>query len=332
VTSTPSTPSTLPPRPVLLPGARLGRYRLDGVVGQGAFSTVWSAHDTALDLPVVIKVLSDDASPSAIERFRREILFSRRLEHPGFNRIFELHEDVTVDGVLRWLTMSPVQGRTLGDVMNEGLMSPRRALALARSLGDVMATAHAQGIVHGDLKPSNVMVRPRSASSPPRRVDNDDDEAANGDFDDEVVVLDFGAATAADIEDPSVRVGSLRYMAPELFTERRPSPQTDVWAIGVILYGALTGALPYDGNDERAIAEAARAGAARPPSSLRKGLPAVVDAVVSRALSPSRRDRWADGRALADALDLTLAEMVPPPSPWRRLRALFSRRAPRFPR
>lgn len=320
-------PSTLPPRPVLSPGARLGRYRLDGVVGQGAFSTVWSAHDTSLDLPVVIKVLSDDASPSAIERFRREILFSRRLEHPGFNRIFELHEDVTSDGVLRWLTMSPVQGRTLGDVMNEGLMPPRRALALGRALGDVMSTAHAQGIVHGDLKPSNVMVRPRTASSPPRRADPADpaDPAGDRDTQDEVVVLDFGAATAVDIEDLSVRVGSLRYMAPELFTERRSSPQTDVWAIGVILYGALTGALPYDGDNERAIAEAARAGRARAPSSLRKGLPTVVDDVVLRALAPSRRDRWADGRALADALDAALADLSPS-STWRRLLAVFSRR------
>jgi serine/threonine-protein kinase len=309
---------------VLAPKALLGRYRLDAVVGQGAFSTVWSAHDTALDLPVVIKVLADDASPSAIERFRREILFSRRLEHPGFNRIFELHEDVTSDGVLRWLTMSPVRGRTLGDVMNEGLLPPRRALALARALGDVMAAAHEQGIVHGDLKPSNVMVRPRSDSSPPRRLDAGDHDGA--DFADEVVVLDFGAATAVDIEDPSVRVGSLRYMAPELFTERRPSPQSDVWAIGVILYGALTGAFPHDGDTERAIAESARAGRPRPPSALRKGLPAVVDDVVLRALAPSRRDRWASGRALADALDDALARLTPP-SPWRRLRALFSRPA-----
>jgi len=310
-------PSTLPPRPTLVPGGTLGRYRLHDIVGQGAFSTAWRAHDTALDLPVVLKVLSDQASPSAIERFRREILFSRRLEHTGFARIFELHEDVTANGVLRWMTMAPIEGRTLGDVMNEGVLPPRRALRLARALGEVMAMAHEQGIVHGDLKPSNIMVRARRpSSSPPQPAEDGPAE--------EVVVLDFGAATAADIEDPAVRVGSLRYMAPELFTDHRPSPQSDVWALGVILYGALTGALPFDGADERAIALAAREGRPPPPSLRRPGLPTLLDDAVLRALAPSRRDRWTDGRAFAASLDAALAALAEDAadaaSPWRRLR------------
>src|SRR5690606_15760654 len=151
-------------------GSRLDRYRLEHVVGQGAFSTVYRAFDTALSLPVVIKVLHADASEAAVTRFRNEIFFSRRVHHPGFCRIFELHEEDGADGPLRYLTMEHVEGRTLGDVMNEGPMSSTRALSIARALCDVVAAAHDQGVVHGDLKPGNIMVRREIPRSSDRRA------------------------------------------------------------------------------------------------------------------------------------------------------------------
>jgi serine/threonine-protein kinase len=289
------------------PGQHLGRYRLDAVVGHGASSTVFLAHDTALDLPVVVKVLAHQASAAAVERFRREILFSRRVAHPGFIRIFELHEEDTAEGPLRYLTMEYVGGRTLGDVMNEGPLPPLRALTLARALCEVAAAAHDQGVVHADLKPGNVMVRDARAGEAPG-----------------VVVLDFGAATAADIAAPGVRVGSVRYMAPELFSDKQPSPQTDTWAIGVILYGCLTGRYPFDGDNERSVAEAARAGRPLPPSALRPGLAGVVDDVVLRALATDRRQRYADCRAFAAGLESALREVAPRPF-WREILGRFRR-------
>ena len=122
---------------------------------------------------------------------------------------------------------------------------------------------------------------------------------------DELVVLDFGAATAKDLNAGSGRVGSLRYMAPELFAQDAPSPQSDVWAIGVILYGCLTGGLPFDGKTELEIAAATRR-PPPPPSSLRPGLPSHLDDVVLSALAPDRAVRYADCRAFAAALDEAL--------------------------
>ena len=309
VRANPTPPSTKRFLPV---GHRLGRYRLDSVVGHGASSTAYRATDTALDLPVVVKVLAADASAHNVARFRNEILFSRRVNHPGFCRIYELHEEDTVDGPLRYLTMELVAGRTLGDVMNEGQLSPLRALQIARALCDVMHAAHRQGVVHGDLKPGNIMVRDVVDSS--------------GAAKDELVVLDFGAAVADGVEDSGVRVGSVRYMAPELFERQRPSPQSDIWAIGVITYGCLTGRFPFDGATERAIAEATRQ-RPTPPSAAISAVgtpwPGAVDDVVVRALLRDRTERWSDCRVFGRALDNAMDTLLPQPSFLQRLRLLL---------
>jgi serine/threonine protein kinase len=311
LTLPPATPAPVQ-RPTLAVGHSLGRYRVDAVVGVGASSTVYRATDTALQLPVVLKVLATDASPSTVSRFRNEILFSRRVAHPGFCRIYELHEEETFDGPLRFLTMELVDGRTLGDVMNEGLLPPLRALQVARTLCDVVAAAHDEGVVHGDLKPGNIMVRTANAA---RRGGRD-----------ELVVLDFGAASAKDVDDTGARVGSLRYMAPELFEREKPSPQSDVWAIGVILYGCLTGRYPFDGANALAVARATRT-APSPPSAMLSSVgtpwPASVDDVVLRALSRSRRERYVDCRAFAVSLDEAIAMLLPRPGWWQRLTALW---------
>jgi len=301
-------------RPSLALGHLVGRYRVDAVVGQGAWSTVYRATDTSLSLPVVLKVLSPQASPGVVERFKNEILFSRRVNHPGFCRIYELHEEQTFEGPLRYLTMELVEGRTLGDLMNEGPMEPGRALDIARSLCDVVAAAHDQGVVHGDLKPGNVMVRAASRRRQERRAEPRD----------ELVVLDFGAATARDLNAGTGRVGSLRYMAPELFEGDAPSPQSDAWAIGVILYGCLTGGYPFDGKTELDVAEATRRAPA-PPSSRRPELGPGVDAVVLQALQRDKGRRVADCRAFAAALDEALADLRPSRSLWRRITGFFGR-------
>jgi serine/threonine-protein kinase len=303
------------PRPTLPAGHLVGRYRIDALLGQGAWSTVYRVTDTSLNLPVVLKVLSPMASPTVVERFKNEILFSRRVNHPGFCRIFELHDQQTTEGPLRSLTMELIEGRTLGDVMNEGPMPPGRALAIARSLCDVTAAAHEQGVVHGDLKPGNVMVRTPSSR---RRRDR------RGEARDELVVLDFGAATATDLNVGGGRVGSLRYMAPELFAQEAPSSQSDVWAIGVILYGCLTGGYPFEGRTELELAAATRRPPS-PPSSVRPALPAHLDTLVLSALAPERAARYADCRAFAAGIDACLEGLRPARGLWQQLRTFFQR-------
>ncbi len=314
-----TTPGGLVPRVIYPEGHLLGRYRLSAVVGHGAWSTAYRAIDTALSLPVVVKVLSPEASADTVERFRNEILFSRRVHHPGFCRIYELHEEETFDGPLRYLTMELVQGRTLGDLMNEGPMDVRRAVSIARSLCDVAAAAHSQGVIHGDLKPGNIMVR----ATPERRHDRRSERRQEAR--DELVVLDFGAAFAKDVSGSAVRVGSVRYMAPELFEHEPPSPQSDVWAIGVILYGCLTGGYPFDGGSEKDVAEATRR-PPTPPSAKREGLSADFDTVVLRALRRHKTERFVDCRAFATALDDVLELLRPRASLLRRLWTAISAR------
>ena len=299
-------------------GSMLDRFRLDEVLGHGVFSTVFKAFDTTLDLPVVVKVLGKNASVDAIERFRREIVFSRRLAHPGFSRIFEFHEvqagevpsEDAADGArLRYLTMEFIEGRTVGDLMNEGPMPERRALTIARDLCDIVAVAHEQGVVHGDLKPSNIMMR----SGVRRKLTGRLQEPR-----DELVVLDFGAASAVDLAHAGVRVGSVRYMAPELFGAEGTSRQTDVWAVGVVLYGCLTGRLPFDGSGDRAVAEATRRSPPMAPSSASTRISPLVDEVVLHALKRSRSERYLDCREFRNELDALLLKLRAP-SLWHRL-------------
>lgn len=303
------------PRPAVQPGQLIAGCRLEAVIGLGAWSTVFRARDASTGEVVVVKVLSARAPAAAAERFRREVHFAARLAHPGFCPIRALVQDETPDGPVVALVMDLVDGRTLGDVMNEGPMPVERAVALVRALSEVVAVAHARGVVHGDLKPGNVMVRRSSSSSV---------AGQGGDGGDALVVLDFGAATADDIAPPAVRVGSLHYLAPELFSDQRPSPPTDVWALGVILYGCLTGRFPFEGDDERGIALAARAGRPPPPSSVRPGVPPLVDDLVACALTPSRRARPQDAGAYADVLGRALVHLQAAgsgrkQSPWQRL-------------
>ena len=142
-------------------------------------------------------------------------------------------------------------------------------------------------------------------------------------------MLDFGAAVAADVEDSGVRVGSVRYMAPELFERERASAQSDVWAIGVIAYACLTGCFPFNGDSDRAVAEATRR-RPPPPSSVVSGVgvawdPAV-DEVVLRALTRDRSQRFSDCLAFGRALDLAEEMVLPRSSFLERLRLLLFKR------
>jgi serine/threonine-protein kinase len=201
--------------------------------------------------------------------------------------------------------------------MNEGPMPPARALTIARDLCAIVAAAHDQGVVHGDLKPGNVMLRAAQRRNVTDRWQEPKDD---------LVILDFGAATAIDIKGPDVRVGSVRYMAPELFEAdtdaHRPTAQTDVWALGVIAYGCLTGRYPFDGSSDREVAEAARRSTPTPPSHHRPELDAVVDDTVLKALARDRPARYPDCRAFKLALNQALGEQVRP-GLWQRLLRLW---------
>ncbi|WP_210440549.1 serine/threonine-protein kinase [Nocardioides xinjiangensis] len=205
-----------------------GRYRLEREIGRGGSGTVHLAVDEVLGRPVAIKRIgllpgSDDVE---LERAEREARLAAALNHPHVVSVFDLVDEQGV----RWLVMEYVDGQTLGErVRAPGPLEPAEAAMLLAQTADALVEAHARGIVHRDVKPSNIMIAGGAAK-----------------------LNDFGIARSAD--DPSLTqtglvTGSPAYLAPEVASGSSATPASDVWSLGATLYHAVTGRPPYDVGD-----------------------------------------------------------------------------------
>ncbi len=267
------------PSPPSAPLPPVGPYQLLGELGRGAMGVVYRAFDPALGRQVALKVVLGGGRP---ERLLREGQVTAALDHPGIVRV---HAAGALPDGRPYLAYELIEAaRTLEEVLPALPLSDRlrRVRDAARALG----YAHARGVVHRDVKPSNVLV------------------SAAG----EVKVADFGLAVANDLErltQTGALVGTPAYMAPEmLFPEVGPvGPPADVWALGVVLHEALSGELPFAGVGFVELASAIRRG-------LRARLPREVSrdaaAVCARALALAPEARYPDGEALARDLDAVL--------------------------
>jgi PAS domain S-box-containing protein len=219
-----------------MPGSQLdGKYRLGATIARGGFGVVFEGVQLALDRPVAIKVFQPPAQAEereALERFRREGLTACRVAHP--NAVAVIDSGISEAG-LPYLVMEKLHGRTVaGHLKEEGSFGPRRAALVAADVCSVLAVAHASGIVHRDVKPSNVFLhRPPGSAARSEEV---------------VKVLDFGIARLVDTDDaldPITKTGQLIgtpvYMAPERFRGEAESGQADVYSLGMMLYEMLTG-------------------------------------------------------------------------------------------
>lgn len=252
-----------------------GRYEILGLLGSGGMGSVYRAFDRELDELVALKTLRSDsvASPRTLERFRREVKLARRVTHPNVARTFDIGED----GNERFLTMEYVDGESLAALMGrEGRLSPARATAIALSLCSGLAAAHGVGVVHRDLKPENVLIEKTGR----------------------VVITDFGIACArADAADSrataGVVVGTPAYMAPEQ-VEAQPDidARADIYALGILIYEMLTGAMPFTGTSPYAIASARLTLDAPDPRRDRPDLPEALCRVVMRCMARDRHDRY----------------------------------------
>jgi serine/threonine-protein kinase len=258
----------------------LSRFRLEKKLGRGAAGVVYLATDTLLKQPIALKIIHDHLveNHEVRERFKRELVLTRRVSHPGVCRLHDVHEDKGIT----FITMEYVEGQTLAQlIQNEGKLSPSRTLELLRSLAPPLDAAHAAGVVHRDLKPGNIMVRP----------------------DGSVSILDFGMATADDVSritHAGRTVGSLRFIAPEVWEGHPAVAVSDVYALGVILYACMAGRLPYDAVTP---AEAFQAQKNPPPplSQFNAAVSDAVDAVVKRAMLRRQAERTPSaGAVLAD--------------------------------
>ncbi len=260
-------------------GSKLGRYRLDQRLGAGGMGVVWKAHDSRLGRAVAIKLLPSDLAndPDALARLEREAHVVASLQHPNIVTLFSAEE---ADGV-HFLTMEFVAGRTLREVIPAGGLALDRLFAIATSIAEALAAAHASGVLHRDLKPANVMITTEGR----------------------VKILDFGLArsfTAPAIDDEwaaraptadDAFAGTLHYQSPEQLRGVLPDARADVFAFGVVLYQMATGRRPFEGETLPAIAAAILADTAVPPSRLRPELPARLDELVARCLEKDRELR-----------------------------------------
>ena len=209
------------------------RYRLLDRLGSGGMGTVWRAHDDVLGREVAVKEVVfppglSDADRSVLqERTRREARAAARLDHPSAVTVYDVVEH---DGA-PYLVMELVEARTLAEVVRaEGPLPPDRVAQVGLDLLGALEAAHAQGIVHRDVKPSNVLVR---ASGP-------------------VVLTDFGIATTtgdSTLTHTGLLLGSPAYIAPERARGEAPGPASDLWSLGATLYTAVEGHPPFDGGE-----------------------------------------------------------------------------------
>lgn len=209
-----------------------GRYQLLERIGEGGFGVVWRCLDLDLEEPVAIKFIRDELANDRELRtsLRREVKLARRVTHPNVARVFEFGHD----GDLYFLTMEFVPGETLQSLLGrEGPLPRERALSLARSLCSGLAAAHEAGVIHGDIKPGNILVSPGRGA----------------------VLTDFGIARSlSEVHQANgMSVGTPIYMAHEQFTGASKSLQSDVYAVGVVLFEALTGKSPWPTNDLLAL-------------------------------------------------------------------------------
>jgi eukaryotic-like serine/threonine-protein kinase len=276
------------------PGSVLdGRYRIDARIGGGGFGAVFRGRHLDLDQPVAVKVLAlrGGADPSALDRFRREGISACRVRHPHAVSVVDF--GVTEAGVA-FLVMELLEGRTLERELDEsGALTPARATFVLAPVCGAVAEAHRSGVLHRDIKPANIFLHRRAGAEVPK-------------------ILDFGvaklageAAFARSLTLDSSLLGTPAYMAPERFHYEPYGPASDVYSLGMTLYHALAGRLPFDsGGDDPLAVVASHAG--EPPPPLRSSNRAVGDALESAVIDALSRDP--KGRPTAEELERRLRE------------------------
>ncbi|WP_214405365.1 protein kinase domain-containing protein [Pseudonocardia lacus] len=259
-----------------------GHYRLDVLLGTGGMGEVYLAHDSRHERDVAIKLLPEilAGDPEYTSRFRRESRVAARLREP---HVIPIHDFGEIDGRL-YIDMRLVDGTDMGKVLQDGPMDPGRAVTLIGQVADALDAAHDDGLVHRDVKPSNILL-------------------TRNDF---VYVVDFGIARSIGTAGTSLTmtgaaVGTLDYMAPERFTMSGIDRRTDVYSLTCLLHECLTATRPFKGSDLPALMYAHLFNEPPRPSEMVPGLPPALDDVINRGMAKQPEDRFATAGELAAA-------------------------------
>ncbi len=276
------------PHASLQPGHSIAGYRLIRRIGQGAHGAVYLAQDPRGAQTVALKIVPlppGELAPAAREAFLRSAHTARRLNHPGIVALYA----AGVEGPLGWLAMEPVPGSDLSRYTRPQRLLPEAlVLRLCERIAQALAYAHRQGVVHRDVKPANVLLDwPRDA----------------------IKLADFGLARVDDSAQTGTGIvlGSPAYMAPEQLAGAVPTPRSDLYALGVMLFQLLAGRLPYEGASMGDWLRHVADPTVPDLSLIRPDLPAGVSALCVRLLARRPAERPADGDAVARGLAGLLA-------------------------
>ena len=280
-----SSAASVPGTPVDMP-AKIGPYEIMGVLGRGASATIYLGRELFPARDVAIKVYDPQLLASedrALFRslFLKETLLAKKLTHPNITQVY----DAAADDERAYIVMEYMQAGSLDRYcVPEGLLPPRRVAELLEKICDALSYAQVHGVTHRDLKPANIL------------MDNDG----------EAKVADFGVAHTAFAFDPTraLMVGSPAYMAPEQIERKPASVQTDIYALGIVMYKMLTGALPFPADSPASLATRILLGNLPKPGLARSGLPPLFDHMFARATARDPAQRYPTWEAFAADLRL----------------------------
>jgi len=260
----------------------LGPYRLEGLLGRGGMGEVHRAFDQRRGRAVALKILPPELAHDEDfrARFRRESDSAARLQDP---HVVPIHDFGEIDGRL-YIDMRLVDGVGLDRLIASGPMEPRRAVALIGQIAEALTDAHAHGVLHRDVKPSNILVTP-------------------ADF---AYLVDFGIARALDEHRTAVTrsgatIGTLAYMAPERFDGGPPDHRSDIYSLACTLAECLTGSRPFDATSLPAIMKAHLTADPPRPSLQRGDVPRALDEVIARGMAKDPATRYSSARDFAAA-------------------------------
>lgn len=277
---------------MISPGTKLGgRYRLEERIASGGMGDVWRCVDEVLGRTVAVKILLPSLleEPGFTERFRVEARTMAAIKHPGVVDIYDYGSDPAAGA---YLVMEYVEGDALSRTLAKvGRLTPARTMALVAQAADALHAAHEMGVVHRDVKPGNLLVRPNGT----------------------LVLTDFGIARSigsAQLTAAGSVLGTASYISPEQAMGEQATRLSDVYALGVVAYQCLAGRRPFEGENPLEIA---MRHVREVPPPLPPDVPPNVRAIVERAMAKDPAARWPTAAAFAQVARQAAGDLAPPP-------------------
>jgi serine/threonine-protein kinase len=284
------------------------RYQLGPMIGTGGMADVYLAEDTRLHREVAVKILRSDLArdPAFVARFNKEALAVAALNHPGIVAVYDSGQEKTATGVMPYIVMEYVEGKTLREILHHGdRLLFDRAIEIVEGILNALAYSHKNGIVHRDIKPGNIMITESGA----------------------VKVMDFGIARAladagATLTSTWNIVGTAQYLSPEQATGSHADLRSDLYSVGCLFYELICGKPPFSGETPVAIAYQHVSAPLVPVTTLTSGLDPAIDSFFEVALAKSPESRYQSAASmLKDLKRLARGERITARIPTKRIKS-----------